>query len=695
VDFRRGFFKRRNPTKEAGDPAGGKDPGEAAQQDSSDAATTQQVPEPTATAPQEPESVRTTPQAPEPAPEQKLSRRARLRRRLRVPRPRRPHLPRRQPKISHPERPSFGPLKVPKHRAELRFRLVTRIRAIRYWLREKGGTARRGLSSAAAATGAWWSRRSRGTRIRLFAVLGIVVLYLVIKFISVPGIPCEVSAAKECAPADDTIAYAPGNALLYAHLTVNSDSHQWELAEDLRDELPSFVALLQSDTSTLATPAGRPVNLPQEVLPWAKDDLALIGVPGPKKTTPEAYVVGVGDEPKANRFLASLSPGGPSKQPKLDGVTLTVYSNGLATALSGDQALFGNVLAVRGALAAKSGRTPQLEGSPLDAARDALPDVRLAEVYLSGAGARRMLAGRQGGASQLDTFVDYGATSAMAASLRVRDDGVEVHLDSRLDPTLEARSPTVFATLPHFEPSLADLTSSHTLGYVGVGELGPALNKAIATAGAGAQSLAGSLRALAQRLQKQAGVDPLKDLLPALGGQAALVAEPTETVPYASLIVDGVDEAKANQALAALERPVLRAVARGRQVPSFNTSQVGGVTVHSISVSPTVDLSYAVFDGKLVVSTQPEGIEQVRSGGERLADSNPYEDATARLPDQVSALVFLNLDEVFGLAQRAGLATDPLYASLSEDISRIGSLGLAVTGSESELRSQLFLAVHH
>ena len=130
-----------------------------------------------------------------------------------------------------------------------------------------------------------------------------------------------------------------------------------------------------------------------------------------------------------------------------------------------------------------------------------------------------------------------------------------MNLVSELDPKLEQRSPTVFASLPRFEPGLADEAGPRALGYIGVGDLGPAINKALATAGAGAQGLAGSLRGLAQSLQQQAGVDPLKDLLPALGGQAALVAEPTSGAPYASLIVDGVDEKKAGDALASLQRP--------------------------------------------------------------------------------------------------------------------------------------------
>ena len=202
---------------------------------------------------------------------------------------------------------------------------------------------------------------------------GVLVLYLIVKFLPVPGVPCEISAAKECAPSNDTIAYVPRNADLYAHLTINSGSHQWQLARDLHDELPNFTALLQSDTSALAIPSARPVDLTREVLPWAKDDLALVGVPGPQKTTPEAYIVGVGDEAKANQFLASLSAGGRSKKAQIGDGTITVYGGGLATAVADGEALFGNVLAVRAALDAKAGLAPALAGSTQDAARSACP----------------------------------------------------------------------------------------------------------------------------------------------------------------------------------------------------------------------------------------------------------------------------------------------------------------------------------
>jgi hypothetical protein len=160
--------------------------------------------------------------------------------------------------------------------------------------------------------------------------------------------------------------------------------------------------------------------------------------------------------------------------------------------------------------------------------------------------------------------------------------------------------------------------------------------------------------------------------------------------------VDGVDEQKAGAALAALQAPLVRSLGAGAaRAPTFQTQDIDGVTVHSLQISPTVNLSYGIFDGKLVISTQPEGISQVRSSGDDLAGTSAFQDATNQLPDKVSALVFLNLKEVLGLAQRAGLAENPLYASLSEDISRVGSLGLAVRGNDHELQSELFLAIHH
>ena len=63
-------------------------------------------------------------------------------------------------------------------------------------------------------------------------------------------------------------------------------------------------------------------------------------------------------------------------------------------------------------------------------------------------------------------------------------------------------------------------------------------------------------------------------------------------------------------------------------MPRFEEQEIDGVPVRSVQASPTVNLSYAVFDGKLVISTDPAGIEQgvLDDGG--LQESEPFERAT-------------------------------------------------------------------
>ena len=308
--------------------------------------------------------------------------------------------------------------------------------------------------------------------------------------------------------------------------------------------------------------------------------------PGPRTTSPwsasrarrrrraEAYVVGVGDGAKARpvpgiprpaarrsrrRWAMRRSASTPPASPPRARATRPCSGTWRRSAPPWTRS--------------REGR-PGSRAPTEDAARADLPDVRLAEVYLSRAGVSRFLGGRRLAARPSST---PSSTTARPrgwpprASPRRRGRGQP---GQRPRPQARAAEPDgVRRACPPFEPALADEAGPRRSAYIGVGELGAALNKALATAGAGAQGLAGSLRALAQSLQKEAGVDPLKDLLPALGGQAALVAEPTDAVPYASLIVDGVDEEKANDALASLQQPLLRSRSGpgARQVPSFQT----------------------------------------------------------------------------------------------------------------------------
>ena len=494
------------------------------------------------------------------------------------------------------------------------FRASTRVRAAGYWARERAQAAGKLATAAWNRVSEFWDSRSERGRIQIAAGVGVVLLYALLRFTALPGVPCSISATKSCSPGDDTVALVPADSLLYAHVTLDGDTEQSERAAEVFDQLSELERVLVGGASAaVGPPSGAAIDLRADVLAWARDDLAVAVVPGaqPKDSASQAFLMGVGDRDGADAFIAKVAPGGAAPQTEEQGDgELDVYPGGFATAFVDDQLAFGGEPAVRAILDTASNGRPELEDSTEAEARDGLSESRFADVYLSRAGVKELLEGRVGPAAQLETFVDYGATSGFAAGLVAADDGLEIELISLLDPELAERSPSFFSSLPEFEPDLAGEVGADAIGYIGVGELGTAVTEVLGQAGPQAGGLAGSLRALAAELETEAGVNPLQDLLPALGGQAALLAQPTASRPFASLIVEDVDEEEAGKALARLQRPLLRAAgsgAEGGTVPRFIETEVDGTIVRSVELSPVVNLSYALFDGNLVVEHEPAG----------------------------------------------------------------------------------------
>ncbi|MDP9188234.1 MAG: DUF3352 domain-containing protein, partial [Actinomycetota bacterium] len=437
------------------------------------------------------------------------------------------------------------------------FRVSTRARAGGYWLRENAQSAARIARRGGKRAAEHWDRRSNRRKIQIAAVAGVLVLWALLKFTAVPGVPCEFSAARECAPGDETVALVPADALLYAHVTLDGDTAQSERAGEVFGQLSELERVLVGGASAaLPAPSGAAVDLREDVLGWAERDLAVALLPGAQEgdaPPDQVFLAGVGDREEAEEFVATIAPPVEPAREQQDGASVDVYPGGFAAAFIGEQLAFGGEQAVRAVLDAESGSAPGLEGSPENAARDELSDSRFAEVYVSRAGVQQLLAGRVGPAAQLESFVDYAATDGLAAAVVAEQRGLQIELVSALDPGLAESSPGVFSELPEFEPGLASEAGERAIGYVGVGELGPTLAGLLDRAGPDARGLAGSLQALAARLESEAGVNPLQDLLPALGGEAALVAESTDAAPFASLIVEGVDEEPALQALARLQ----------------------------------------------------------------------------------------------------------------------------------------------
>jgi hypothetical protein len=227
-------------------------------------------------------------------------------------------------------------------------------------------------------------------------------------------------------------------------------------------------------------------------------------------------------------------------------------------------------------------------------------------------------------------------------------------------------------------------------------------------------------------------VDLERDLLPSLGGEAAFALEPApperrranrkqqdqphiapppgpgepvvppgaealpaERTPVLEFVGAGIDEERAGQALARLQGPIAKALnpESGLQAPVFGTRKIDDVTAHSLRLSPTVNLTYAIASSVLVIATDPSGIEELAAGEGGLSGTDLFENATDGFPDDPSTLGYLDLRGLLALGERAGLAEDPAYATFAPELRKLEALGVAVRTDASRLESDARLLV--
>ncbi|MEK6252568.1 MAG: DUF3352 domain-containing protein [Actinomycetota bacterium] len=532
------------------------------------------------------------------------------------------------------------------------------------------------------------TRRVFRRRRQAAVIVLVLALYAIYRFVPVPGLPCEVSPAKTCVPTDHAIALVPIDAEGYLHIDLDPDSSQFSIAKDVASRLPHSGEIEQGIFGALGL--GPRLDLRSDVAPWIGDEAAFAELGG---GTPQPLVLlAVKDRKGAQRFLAKLGPGMPHLV-RNGNAPFLAYRNGLAYAdLHGFLAL-GPAPAVRAAIDTGRGRSKALSDSEqASAVRDSLPDQRLADAYFSAQGTKQLLAGSGGLASQLDTFVDFGGSDGIAAALVAHHNGLELQLDSALAPTKGKANPTFFQAFPDFHPSLAGEFSPDTLLYLEIADPADTVWALLHQAKAAAPGLVGAF-ARFQRQVRRGGVDIQKSVLPVLGGETAIGAASGRTGPYLTAVFKDVDEHRAREEMAKLQGPLVAALAPAQtgQAPSFGVKKLGDTVVRSVRISPTLNLAYAIFDGKLVVSTNPAGVRQAVQGDADLGGSDTFKAATSDASGGVSALVFFNLEGLVRRAEPLGLGQ--IVGGFGADVAKLKALGLTVRSDEDDLKTTLFLDI--
>jgi hypothetical protein len=523
-------------------------------------------------------------------------------------------------------------------------------------------------------------------RRRVAAGLLIVAVICLLLFLPVPGVPCGLSPAKTCIPSDDAIDLVPADADAYLHFNLDHDSSQYSTASDVLGRLPHANQIEQGLFSTTGLAPG--VDLRKDLGSWIGDEMAFATL-GPGERPLALY--SIGEQGGAKSFESQLGSG-KVRQVGKPSSGYRVYGNGLAFADRDGFLLVGSAPAVRAAEQASSGGHSLADADLAKQARDALPEERVADLYLSPRGVQRFLAGRGATSDQLDTFVDFGRSRGATLALVAKGDGLKLQLDSLLQKPKKGPATTFFSAFPSFDPSLADEFSPDTLLYLGIANPAQTVTALLAAADKSSPGLAAAFKGFEAQL-KSGGVDLQKGLLPVLGGEAAVGVATGKTGPYLTAAFSNVDEDRARAQMAKLQTPLVKALspAQTGQAPSFGAEKVGDVVVRSVQISPALDFAYAIFDGKLVVSTNPVGVRQAIEGDENLGGSDAYRAATSDASNGVSALVFLNLESLVRSSQPLGLGQ--IVRGFGEDIAKLSGLGLTVKGDEDSLQTTLFVDI--
>jgi uncharacterized protein DUF3352 len=523
-------------------------------------------------------------------------------------------------------------------------------------------------------------------RRRLIAVALVLALIAVVAF-AVRG--C--GGSDDSPPASAAARVVPADALLYLHLSTDRDRDAVRKALTLAGRFPSFPRLRDSALRRLSS-AVSGVSFQRDIEPWLGKEAALALLNAPGATAGSLVILAVSDRTKAEGFLQRVA-GAPNRQ-DYRGTDISTYGNASA-AFVGGYLVIGQIQGLREAIDAGANRGSSLARSAVyKRAVKGLSGARVADLYASPDGVTRLLASQGGAIGAAGALLNRPALQGTAISVTPRDSGAQLQIHSVLDPKVSKQ-------VPHgksFEPKLVDSVPEDAMAYLGLTRLDQAGGRLLAAglAGGGAGRQLTTLLDQARRdLDRRAGVNLERDVLPLIKGEVALWLAPAIPAPVLTLIASTDDEKRTREAFARLQPPIARLLSTpgGGSAAAWQERDIDGVAAFQLRLGVGIELDYAVFDGKLVVSTSLAGIRAVKKRKGSLPDNASYDATLGNHPKKVTSLVFLDFSQLLSLAERTGLSDSRSYLAAREDLRKVKAVGAAATGNDTESTTELFIEI--
>jgi hypothetical protein len=501
------------------------------------------------------------------------------------------------------------------------------------------------------------------------------------------------SGGSASAPPNAAAAIVPADALAYVNVSLDRGRPAVSQALTVAARFPDFPvaggALLSRLTSVIA--GGRSADYARQIRPWLGGEAALALLDTTTSTAGSLLLLDVRDVARGRAFVRSQGavPAGSDR-----GHQLLRYPDGNELAFLGRFMVIGQDASVRAAIETAAGATGSLATDPTyrRASAGAAGD-RVLDAYASLAGVRRLLADQGGAIGALGSLVYQPALQGVALAVTPSAGGLHVRIHSVLDPTLvnvngspsTAFSPTLASVMPAGASLMLDVS--------GLDRVAPGVLNAGASAG-----VAGGIGPLLSRLGaalRSEGVN-VADIISIFHREAAVAVVPHGGSPTLVIVARTPTPARTQSELAALEAPLAQLFApagkSSSSAPVFNDVTVGRVTVHQLVLSAGLQLDYAVFHGLVVIATGVQGIAAVaQRTGAALAASTSYRAVLRDHPARVTALVYANLATLLSTGATTGLTST--LSAITDDLKRVGAIGLSSVRGAADLTSQLTIQI--
>ncbi len=523
-------------------------------------------------------------------------------------------------------------------------------------------------------------------RRRAAAAVGAGLLLVVVAVLALRG-------GSGNAPPNAAAAIVPADALAYVNLSLDRGRPAVSQTLKLASRFPDFPLASGALLSRLATlvAGGRTADYARQIRPWLGGEAALALLDTTTSTAGSLLVLQVTDAARARAFVRS---NGAVRAGAQRGTALERYPNGNELAFVGHFLVLGQDASVRAAadVAAGAGRSLAADGTYRRASAGE-PAGRVLDAYASAAGVRRLLADQGGAIGAIGSLLYEPALQGVALAVSPASRGLGVRIHSVLDPTLVNLNGTAN---PAFTPTLASAMparASLMLDVSGLDRVAPRVLNAGSSAG-----VAGGIGPLLSRLGTALASEGVNvaDVVSIFHREAAVAVVPHGQTPTLVIVARTANPARTRTELAALEAPLAQLFAPtakdSASAPVFNDLTVAGVTAHQLALASGLQLDYAVFRGLVVISTSQQGISAVaQRTRSTLAATTAFRAVLGDRPSRVTALVYADLGKLLPVGSSTGLTST--LAAVTDDLKRVGAVGLSSTRGASDSTAQLTIQV--